>query len=350
MLALDRTAARWTWTVAVVLLILWSLYQIRETIFVLITAILFAYMLTPLVNKVNQLLPGKSRAPGLAITYLVLVAALVVVFIEVGTRVADEAASLALRAPQFFANLNSETPQVPLPRYLQLLKGDVLIHIQAFLKEHSSDILSYLPSAGMKILSFSGYLLFLVIVPIISFFLLKDGAQIRDSLLSLIPAGVRRDLWTDILLDTNVLLGQYVRAVGLLCLNTFIVFVIAFSVGRVPYAILLASLAFPLEFIPMVGPSIAAAIIVVVSIATGYPHILALILFLAIYRLVQDYVVSPRLMSAGIEMHPLLVILAVLAGGQLGGVPGMFLSVPAMALVRVLYRRITQTEISRVTI
>jgi predicted PurR-regulated permease PerM len=340
MLGLDRTAARWTWTAALLLLLFWSIYEIRETIFVLIVAILFAYMLTPLVDALNRLLPGKSRAPALAVTYLVLLAILVVAVIEIGSRVVEEATSLTVQAPKFFENLHSSSPSLPLPRYLQMLKGDVLDRIQAFLKEHSSDILGYLPTAGMKVLSFSGYLIFLVLVPIISFFLLKDGARIRDSLLSLTPVGARRELWTDIIEDTNVLLGRYVRAVGLLCLNTFIVFSIVFAVMRVPYGILLASIAFPLEFIPMIGPLIAAVLILLVTLATGYAHVFGVLLFLLIYRLVQDYVVSPRLMSAGIEMHPLLVILGVLAGEKLGGVPGMFLSVPAIALVRVLYRRL----------
>jgi predicted PurR-regulated permease PerM len=188
-------------------------------------------------------------------------------------------------------------------------------------------------------LSFSGYLLFVVLVPIISFFLLKDGVAIRDTLVSMVPPGPRRDMWVNIFQDTNILLGQYVRAMGLLCLATFIVFSIVFSVFGVPYAILLASIAFPLEFIPMVGPLIAAVIIIVVTAASGYPNVLAVIIFLGVYRLFQDYVLSPRVMSSGIELHPLMVILGVLAGEKLGGVPGMFLSVPAIALVRVFYRR-----------
>ena len=207
------------------------------------------------------------------------------------------------------------------------------------MQAHSNDILGYIPSAGLKLLSFSGYLLFVVLVPIISFFLLKDGPAIRDSLVALAPAGPRRDMWVNILQDTNVLLGQYVRAMGLLCLATFIVFSIVFSVFGVPYAILLAAIAFPLEFIPMVGPLTAAIIIIVVTAASGYPNLLAVVIFLGVYRLFQDYVLSPRVMSSGIELHPLMVILGVLAGEKLGGVPGMFLSVPAIALVRVFYRR-----------
>ncbi len=340
MLGLDRNAARWTWTAILILILCRALYEIRETIFILIIAILFAYMLTPLVNVLNRHLPGKSRTPGLAITYVLLIGFLALVGIELGTRVAEEATSLASKAPQFFGNLSSATFNVRLPHYLEMLRGDVLVKVQSFLQTHSGDIVSYLPTAGLKVISYSSYLLFLVLVPVISFFLLKDGSEIYGHAVTLIPDGSRRRMWVGILGDTDVLLGQYVRAMGLLCLITFIVFAIVFSIMGVPYGILLAAIAFPLEFIPMIGPLIAAVIIILVSVATGYSHVLWVVIFLGLYRVCQDYVVSPRLMSAGVEVHPLLVILGVLAGEKLGGVPGMFLSVPAVALIRVVYRRL----------
>ena len=339
MLGFDKKAASWTWTAAMVLLLLRAIYEIRETLFVLVIAVLFAYMLVPLVNVLNRLLPGKSRAPGLAVTYLLLVAILIVLGVEIGTRVAEEASSLVARGPEFFHNLQSSSVNIPLPGYLQSLKGSLFGRLQSILQTHSNDILGYVPSAGLKVLSFSGYLLFVILVPIISFFLLMDGPRIRESLISMTPSGPKRDIWVNILGDTNVLLGQYVRAMGLLCLATFIVFCIVFSLFGVPYAILLSSIAFPLEFIPLVGPLTAGAIILVVTAASGYQHVLGVFIFLGAYRLFQDYVLSPRIMSSGIEVHPLLVILGVLAGEKLGGVPGMFLSVPAIALVRVFYRR-----------
>jgi len=89
----------------------------------------------------------------------------------------------------------------------------------------------------------------------------------------------------------------------------------------------------------MFGPLVAAVIIITVTASTGYVHWPWITLFLGVYRIIQDYVISPRLMSSGLEVHPLLVILGVLAGEKLGGIPGMFLSVPIIALFRVIYRR-----------
>ncbi len=71
---------------------------------------------------------------------------------------------------------------------------------------------------------------------------------------------------------------------------------------------------------------------IVVAGFSGYPHWIWILVFLGFYRLFQDYLLSPRLMSDGMELHPFMVMFGVFAGGEIGGVAGTFLSVPALAL------------------
>jgi predicted PurR-regulated permease PerM len=143
------------------------------------------------------------------------------------------------------------------------------------------------------------------------------------------------------------------RALTILSLFTLTFFSFYLSVTRVPYALLLAAIAGMLEFIPMIGPLTAATAIVVVSLFSGYPHVLWILIFMGVYRLFQDYVLSPRLMSEGMELHPLLVMFGVFAGGEIGGVAGTFLSVPVLALARILYTRLERAhrehELTKVT-
>jgi predicted PurR-regulated permease PerM len=134
------------------------------------------------------------------------------------------------------------------------------------------------------------------------------------------------------------------RALLFLCLATLIAFSLVLSIMRVPYAMLLASIAFPLEFIPLVGPLAAAAIIIGVSLFSG-AHVIWVVIFLGVYRMFQDYVLSPHLMSKGVELHPLLVIFGVFAGGEIAGVKGVFLSVPILALLRLLYYRLRKGRV-----
>ena len=111
----------------------------------------------------------------------------------------------------------------------------------------------------------------------------------------------------------------------------------------VPYGILLAALACLLEFIPMVGPLSASVIILLVAGLSGAP-IVGMLIFLAAYRVFQDYVVSPHLMGQGVELHPLLVLFGVFAGAEVAGIAGTFLSVPVLALIRIVYVRIRKAR------
>ena len=74
---------------------------------------------------------------------------------------------------------------------------------------------------------------------------------------------------------------------------------------------------------------------------------LPILIFLVAFRLFQDYVISPHVMGHGVELHPLLVLFGVLAGGELAGIAGSFLSVPILALARILYIRLRRQRLAR---
>jgi hypothetical protein len=154
-----------------------------------------------------------------------------------------------------------------------------------------------------------------VLIPILSFFFLKDGAAIYAALLD--SAGDRmRSLLAEILDGLHDLFARYIRSVVLLSGATFVSHSAFFTITGVPYPILLASIAAILEFIPVVGPLSAAVVTLLVSALAGYGHLLWILVFLILYRLFQDYVLLPYLMSSGVEIHPLVVLFGVLAGEQ----------------------------------
>ena len=347
MLGLSPRAASHTWTAAFVLLLLYIAYLIRGTLFILVVSILFAYLLYPLVDYLNGHLPSRSRTPALVIVYLTLIGLLIFAGIEIGSQAAEQAASLSQRAPELLEKLKQQPPTGALPSSVRSLQQTVFGTMQSYVTKHYNDFVSVLPKVTLEVLRASTNLIYLVIIPVLSFFILKDGRTMRDEILSLIDPGHARELVDELFADVHLLLLQYMRALFSLCAITFVTFALVLSVMEVPYAILLASIAFPLEFIPLVGPLIAAVVIIAVTAFAGSGHVLWVILFLFVYRMVQDYVISPRLMSAGVELHPVLVILGVFAGEQLAGIPGTFLSVPVLALLRVIYRRLRLWQFSR---
>ena len=338
MLGLDRRAARYTWTAVFILLLVGLLYLIRATLVIFVVALLFAYLLWPLVKLLDRWLPGRSKVLALTLVYLSLVGLLIVVGIAIGSRVVHQANALADRPPELLLKL--EPPIAPAVPSAQTLKNTVISTLQQQLANHSRDLLALLPNAVLGVISRAGSLIFIVLVPILSFFFLKDGREMRSSVLGFLAEGSRRDTVERIAADLHVLLAQYMRALVLLGVVASLAYGVFFSIIGVPYGILLAAVAFPLEFVPMVGPLAGAVIVLLVTGLSGSHHLLGIFAFLVAFRFFQDYVVSPHLLSAGMKLHPLLVIFGVLAGGSIAGVAGSFLSVPVLATLRIVYRQL----------
>ncbi len=343
MLGIDRKAARYTWTAILVLLALALVYVVRKTLFVFVLALLFAYLVSPLVNLLDRVLPAsRTRTPALALSYVIFIGVVALVGFQVGSRVVEQATSLSKEFP---ARVSTwvQTPS-PSPT-LNLIKQTVLDRAQAEIGSWSTSLLSSLPQAGAKFLTAASELIYIVIIPIVAFFFLKDGRDIREHVLELVDAGPRRAWLDELLADIHLLLAHYMRALVLLSLATFTAYSIFFSLLSVPYGVLLASLACLLEFIPMIGPLTAGVAILIVA-AVADAHVLAILIFLLAYRMFQDYILSPHLMGQGVELHPAVVLFGVFAGAELAGIAGTFLSVPVLALVRVLYLRIRKARLS----
>ncbi len=343
MLGIDSRAARFTWTAAVVLLLLGVIYLIRTTLLMFVIALLFAYLLYPLMDLFDHYLTSKTRTPALAMTYVLVIGILVTFGVLVGSVVADQATTLAKEGPALLNRIR-QSPEAG-PQQVRSFRDQVTGAIEGQLREHYDEIVSVVPRLSLRVLSASRNLIYIIIIPVLSFFILRDGRSIRNSVLEMLDSG--QQTAQDTLADVHTLLLLYMRALLFLCCATFISFSIVLSAMGVPYALLLASIAFPLEFVPLVGPLSAAIIIIAVSFASGYPHVLWVVIFLGIYRMFQDYVLQPHLMSRGVELHPLMIIFGVFAGGEIGGVAGIFLSVPILALIRLLYHRLRKVQFAR---
>jgi predicted PurR-regulated permease PerM len=271
------------------------------------------------------------------------VGAIVALALTLGSRLADEANSLATRLPALVRN-PEWMQKVPLPSWLEPARASIIQKVQDELSSGGEQILPYIKGLGGQLVSGAKYALYLVLIPILAFFFLKDGATIRDEFVAAMVEERRRPMVDNILADINLLLGEYIRALVLLSAASFTANSLFLAFTGAPYAVLLAGAAALGEFVPVVGPVAGGLIIVMVTSLSGYSHVLLYLLFWVLYRLVQDYVLSPYLMSKGVQLNPMLVLFGVLAGDQIAGVLGMFLSVPLLAILRVLFVRLRRTR------
>jgi predicted PurR-regulated permease PerM len=171
MLGIDPRAARYTWTAALVLLVLWLVFLMRTTLFVFVVALLFGYLLSPLVDIIDRILPGRrTRTPALAISYLIFITVLFIAFSQIGSRAIEQADSLAKSMPAQLSKL--QQPSSSVPSSVNSVKVQIARKVEEQLSKSSGDIISSLPRAGAKILSVASDLIYVVIVPILGFFFL----------------------------------------------------------------------------------------------------------------------------------------------------------------------------------
>ena len=344
MLGIDLRALRVTWTVFLFALLLALIYYIRDTLLIFAGAIFLAYMLSPIVSLVERFI-HKRRGVALAIVYCTLIGLLVLLGFQLVPVAVEQATSLLNHLPSFVSG--GGLTKIPLPHWLEPARAQLIIYMNQAATSLQSKAVPFLQEAGSKILSGLGAMLPLILVPILAFFFLKDARTIRDSLLATTDEGHDRTTMANILDDIHHTLRSYMRTLVLLAIAAFVAWSIFLSVMRYPYELLLAAIAGILEFIPVVGPATALVIMVLVVLVTGSGGLIWIVVFWAGFRIVQDYVINPYLMSSGVELHPLLVLFGVLAGERIGGITGMFFSVPAIAILRVIYERLKETHTRR---
>jgi len=339
MLGIEPRAARAGWTVFLVALLLAVLYLTRAVLLVFVLAVLFAYLISPVVDLVQRLAPRRlSRTWSLALVYTLLITALVTAGTLVGNRAAREASAFAERFPALVNQVEASLESPSGPAWLQPVKHYALGQIRERAQDFGQAVLPLVQRATSRLASLVGSVITIVLIPILGFFFLKDGSELKQSLIRAAPEE-RRPVIEAILADVHVTLGQFIRALVILAAATFAFYSLFFLVIGMPYGVLLATVAAALEFIPVFGPLTASVLVIIVALFTGFGHVLLIIGFLAGYRLFQDYILSPHLMSSGVALHPLLVIFGALAGEEIGGIPGMFLAIPVMATLRIVYVR-----------
>jgi predicted PurR-regulated permease PerM len=311
------------------------LYAARQTLVAFLFAIFFAYLMSPLVSYLEKLLHGRGLAIG--VIYVFLLGLVVLFFISTGPRIARESARLGESLPAL-SRLSSGQIAEELGQE-HGWNSRIVDMLRDYLSSHSDQITKLAQAVGLWVADVAKQAWLFVIVPLLSIFFLKDGRAFSQVLLELVQSRPQRELLQGVLSDLNQMLAHFIRAQLSLAALTLVMYSAVLGVMGMPNALVLGTLGGLLEFIPVVGPLVAAMIIVSVALLVGYPHWLGLIIFLGIWRLVQDYVNSPRIMGHSMELHPLAAIFGVMAGGEVAGILGIFLSIPVMASLRIVFRR-----------
>jgi len=336
MALIETRTSRVLLTILLFALGLGFLYVARKTLIVFLFAVFFAYLMEPAVSRLEKWLHG--RGPAIAVIYILLLAALGLFFFSVGPRIGREGARLGKSLPDLLNRVSS---------------GDIAKDIgkehgwstatqdkfRQFLTDNSDNIKTYAEHFGLRAASVAKEAWLILLVPLLAIFFLKDGRVFSDVALSIVQSRPQREFLQAVISDMNQMLAHFIRAQLILAALSLMMYAAFLGIMGVPYALVLGTAGGVMEFIPVVGPLVAALLILSVAVLMNYQYWAWLLLFLMVWRGVQDYVISPRVMGKSMELHPLAAIFGVMAGGEIAGVLGVYLSIPVMASLRIVWRR-----------
>jgi predicted PurR-regulated permease PerM len=336
MALIDVRTTRILFTVLLFALALGFLYAARHTLIAFLFAVFFAYLVDPAMSRVEKW--THSRGLAIGAVYVLMLGVLATFFFLVGPSIAHQAQRLSESLPTLLQKVGSGQIAEEIGQQHGWSK-DTRQQLRAFLANHQQSLLNLAQRAGLRVAEVAQDAWLLVVVPVLAAFFLKDGRAFSEMLLSFAHARPQREFLEGVLSDLNQMLAHFIRAQLILAAFTLVIYTAFMSIMQVPYALVLGTAGGVLEFIPVLGPLVAAFLIVAASLLLSYQHWLILLVFLGAWRLVQDYVISPRIMGKSMELHPLGAIFGVLAGGEIAGVLGIYLSIPVMASLRIVWRR-----------
>lgn len=324
---------------------LWVLYKLTTVILLLVLSVFFAYLVSPLVDILRRprYFGGRRIALPLpiaiAFAYLLIFAAIFLGVYFVVPQVANQYPQLAQQFQGYTKTISEKTRAVN--EYLRQHRMP-----DSIFQGINTEVPSLLGKAegivGAIVATLATWVVFVpwvVLIPVLSFFMIKDAESFRRSALQMLPRGRWRWRGDEFFQDVNSTLAAYTRAQLTACFFIGAVCAAGFAIVGLPSPLVLGLIAGLFEFVPLVGPlTIAILAAVVALLHSGFSSALAVLIFLGVLRMLQDYVIYPRLVGHGIHLHPLAVIIAILCGAELAGVAGIFLAIPVVAIVTVTYR------------
>jgi predicted PurR-regulated permease PerM len=340
---LSRSALLWGRSAAI-LLTAFLVYQLllvlkglaAALLVVLICALLasiISFLGTPMVDRLER----RARVPRTAGALLTLVVGLGLVgliFWLVSGPLVAESRGLAAQAPSLVHRVERIVTQLQ-----QQLRGHgVKVDAVAFVTSKLSSLVPQLTGLAVTgVTSAIGILVDVVISIVLSFWLMRDARQLRQRFVALFPTRAAREL--EFGLDAYaVVVGGYVRA------QLFLAVVVAAMAGLgtfllgVPFPLVVALAAGVFELVPLVGPFAGGAVALLLALTKSPTLALfTLILFLGIH-VVEGYLLVPRIQARFVQLHPIVTLLALFAGVEVGGFLGALVAVPAASYVTVLIR------------
>lgn len=350
------TRSQILWILASLLVAGWLVWLLGPVLTPFFISILIAYIVNPLVGWLERLKLRRDLA--VALVFLLAFLLLVVVLLIVIPVLIREVADFFGRLPGYLDTFRqSALPWIEAQLGIELnLQSFDVQRARSLIQDYFSNfagaagnILSVMTQSGGRFLVWVSSM---VLIPLVTFYLLRDWRALVNTVRDILPRNIEPTVvkLTD---DCDEALGGFLRGQLMVMLSLGIVYALGLWIVGLNNAIAIGMIAGLVSFVPYLGAIIGVALAGVTAVIQDFSigFLLSVAIVFVVGQLIESFVLTPKLVGDRIGLHPVLVIFAVMAGGQLFGFAGVLLALPAAAagtvLVRFAYNNYKQSEVYR---
>ena len=321
----------------IILYFVWQLRPMLQYIFVFLKAILAPFLAAMIIsyvlNPVVSMLAARKMPRSIAVLliYAVFLTALAVIainlipmFIVQLEELNEHLPEMTLHAQSLMRNMNTRL----IPPGVEMGMNNWFFQLENRL---ATGISHFLDNIGSTInLLFNAF-----IVPFLVFYILKDFDVFERTVVSCLPRSRRKSIVT-MLKDIDEALGNYIRGQFLVCIIIGVLAYIGYALIGMPYALLFACVVALFDIVPYLGPFLGAAPAIIMASTISWRLVLLVAVVNTVCQMLESNVISPQVVGRSLHLHPLLIIFALLVGGEVAGIVGLILAVPLFAAGKVV--------------
>lgn len=334
-------AQRWQGYILAAIL-LGLIYLLAPILIPFVAAALLAYMGDPLADRLEAL--GLKRTLAVVVVFLVLSAVALLMLAVLVPMVEKQIGLLAAKTPSYVARLRDllqpTLDQITDQHGNKVLDWDALTRsLGATLKGAGSaagKVFATLSKSGLVLV---GWVANLILIPVVAFYLLRDWDRLVESVRVLLPRRIEPTV-SAIARESDEVLGAFFRGQLLVMLGLGTIYTLGLWIVGLDLALLVGLIAGLVSFVPYLGFIIGILLAGILALIQFHDvaHLLGVVAVFAVGQAVEGMLLTPLLVGERIGLHPVAVIFAVLAGGQLFGFFGVLLALPVAAVIAVVLR------------
>ena len=345
----------WILTIAVCVGVVWLISELREIVVLLVVGYSIAYVIDPILDRLER--RKISRPLGVIVLSVIALAFLAVLALTALPTLADQYRHLVEQLPDQVVRLRQlafDSVQALIAYLPESMRAsiDQQTIMQALPTPDSAmvqKVVGTLASALLSGYSIALTLISLTLLPFIVFYLAVDFDRFHQWILSILPLRSRKKI-SKIAAEINQYVSAFVRGQLIICSILFVLYALGLGFVGVKLWFLLAVLSGFGQIVPYLGFLIGIVLSSIMALATfgDFSHLLLVWGVYGVVQALEGFLITPRVLGESVGLSPLLVIIALFAGGQLFGLLGIFLAIPAAAAIRVLLRHAHALMLSRV--